>query len=190
MAVKRDLVSIHSAGPQGGKNGSTGLISRLEAALGDKFNIIAPLMPAPERPDIDAWLSQIDQTVSQAKSGAVLVGHSLGGSSILQYLARNPDIWRGKDRFSAIFSIAAPFWGLADWEVTEFSLTEDEVAVLEECKPMHFCHSVDDKIVRFAHCETYLQHFAHADQIRLNTAGHLLLDGDITALIEKILIYA
>ncbi|KZD02314.1 MULTISPECIES: alpha/beta fold hydrolase [unclassified Thalassospira] len=190
MAVLRDLVFIHSAGPQGGNSGSTGLISRLEEALGDEFHIIAPLMPDPERPDIDGWLAEIAKTVSQARSGAVLMGHSLGGSSILQYLARNPQIWRDNNRFAAVFSIAAPFWGLEDWEVTDFSLTEDELAILEGCRPMHFCHSKDDKIVGFAHCETYLQHFPQADQITLNDAGHALSDGDITALIQKIRIYA
>lgn len=190
MTMRRDLVFIHSAGPQGGQNGSSGLISRLNEALGDAFHIIAPAMPDPERPDIDAWLSGIDQAVSQAKSGAVLVGHSLGGSSILQYLARNPEIWRDNNRFTAVFSIAAPFWGLEDWEVTDFALSKDELGVLAHCKPMYFCHSTDDKIVGFSHCQTYLDRLPSANQITLNTAGHMMLDGDIDILIEKILIYA
>ncbi len=190
MTLRRDLVFIHSAGPQDGQKGSSGLISRLNEALGGAYHIIAPAMPDPERPDIDAWLSGIDQAVSQAKSGAVLVGHSLGGSSILQYLARNPEIWRENNRFAAVFSIAAPFWGLEDWEVTDFALSKDELGVLADCNPMHFCHSKDDKIVGFSHCQTYLDRLPNANQITLNTAGHMMLDGDIELLIEKILIYA
>lgn len=187
--MRRDLLFIHSAGPQGGQNGSSGLISRLNDALGDAFHIIAPAMPDPERPDIDAWLSGIDQAVSQAKPGAVLVGHSLGGSSILQYLARNPEIWRDNNRFAAVFSIAAPFWGLEDWEVTDFALSKDELAILADCNPMHFCHSKDDRIVGTEHFQAYVTRLPNADQVILETSGHLLVEGDIQNLIEKIQIY-
>ncbi|RCK49200.1 alpha/beta fold hydrolase [Thalassospira profundimaris] len=188
--MRRDLIFIHSAGPQGGDNGSSRLIERLTSRLGTRFDLIAPDMPDPERPGIDAWLSGVDRVVSKASKGAVLVGHSLGGSVILQYLARNPDIWRENKSLSAVFIVASPFWGLTDWEIDEFTLTEDEVCTLEDCKLMHFCHSRDDRIVGFEHFQAYLDHLPSADAIILESAGHLMLDGDIDRLIKKILIYS
>lgn len=188
--MPRDLIFIHSAGPQGGDNGSNRLVARLETALGDPFRIIVPDMPDPERPDADAWLTGIDQVVSQANPGAVLMGHSLGGSVILQYLARNPDFWRENSQISAVFIAAAPFWGLPDWEIDEFTLTGDEVNALQDCKNLHFCHSRDDNIVGFDHCETYLRHLPQATQIALDSAGHMMTEGDLASMVEKILIHA
>ncbi|WP_033070373.1 alpha/beta fold hydrolase [Thalassospira australica] len=188
--MRRDLIFIHSAGRQGGDNGSTRLLQRLDAALSDRFCIIAPEMPDPERPDIDAWLSRIENTLLQASDGAVLVGHSLGGSTILQYLAGNPDIWRVNNRLSAVFVVAAPFWGLKDWEIDEFVLSANEVAVLSDCKTLCFCHGRDDEIVDFTHCQTYMRHFPHAHQITLDGTGHLMLGGDIAKLVDEIRIYA
>lgn len=187
--MPRNLIFIHSAGPQDGENGSSKLIARLETALADRFHIIAPAMPDPQKPDIDAWLAIIDQTVCGASPGTVLMGHSLGGSSLLQYLARHTDIWRNA-HFPAVLSVAAPFWGLTDWEIPEFRLSESEIAVLRSLNGLHFCHSRDDEIVDFTHCETYLSHFPRARQIVLETAGHLMAHGNIDKLIKDILIYS
>ena len=185
----RDLVFIHSAGPQGGNNGSTRFVARLKDRLGGNFTLSAPAMPDPERPDINQWLGGIEKAVSQAAPGLVLVGHSLGGSTILQFLARNPEIWRENSHLSAVFIIASPFWGLTDWEIDEFTLTKDEVRILGDCKVIHFCHSRDDRIVGFDHFQTYVDHLPAAGKIVLESAGHLLLDGDIDSLVKEILIY-
>ena len=46
--MRRDLIFIHSAGKQGGDDGSSRFLARLEAALDGQFRIFAPEMPTPE----------------------------------------------------------------------------------------------------------------------------------------------
>ncbi|WP_412777768.1 alpha/beta fold hydrolase [Thalassospira lucentensis] len=192
--MRRDLIFIHSAGKQGGDDGSSRFLARLEAALDGQFRIVAPEMPTPERPDVELWLREIDRVVSNSKSdarpGAVLAGHSLGGSTILQYLGRNREIYRDDNWLLAAFSISAPFWGLKDWEVTDFSLSAPEISALQGLKDLYFCHSADDRIVPAEHQDAYADHFPHAGCIRLKSAGHLLSDGDADDLIEKIAAFA
>ena len=155
----RDLIFIHSAGKQDGDDGSSRFLAQLEAALDGQFRIVAPEMPTPERPDVELWLREIDRVVSNSKSdarpGTVLAGHSFGGSTILQYLGRNREIYRDDNWLSAVFSISAPFWGLKDWEVADFALSAPEMAALQGLKDLYFCHSADDRIVPPGHQDAY-----------------------------------
>ncbi|MEQ8284169.1 alpha/beta hydrolase [Thalassospira sp.] len=184
--MHRDFIFIHSAGNQDGQNGSKPFLGRLETALARQFKMIAPDMPDPELPDCTKWLDEIGQALSDLRPGSILLGHSLGGSTILQYLARNPQILGENSSLSAAFIVAAPFWGLEDWEISDFSLSDAEVMTLQDQKSLFFCQSRDDLIVPFAHLDIYAGHFPGATIIALEDAGHSMADGDIDALLEKI----
>lgn len=75
----KQVLFIHSAGPQGEGQGSTGLLQYLERELGSAFQVIAPNMPGPEDPQYPAWKEKLTEELVHLEDGAVLVGHSIGG---------------------------------------------------------------------------------------------------------------
>lgn len=52
---------------------------------------IAPRMPDPKQPNIDAWIAEIARVVGAIDEHTVLVGHSLGSYVLLRYLDDYPD---------------------------------------------------------------------------------------------------
>ncbi len=63
------------------------LKKKLEAAA---VEVHVPAMPDPERPDIDTWALFLKHAVGQADGQTFFVGHSIGGQTILRYLATLP----------------------------------------------------------------------------------------------------
>ncbi len=53
------------------------------------INFIAPALPQADDPEIEAWLSELNQINIDEKS--ILVGHSRGGVAILRWLERQPE---------------------------------------------------------------------------------------------------
>lgn len=47
---------------------------------------VLPTMPDADHPKLDAWLRTVNELVQAAQSPVLLVGHSLGGSTVLRYL--------------------------------------------------------------------------------------------------------
>lgn len=76
---------------------------------------------------------------------------------------------------TAIFLIAAPYWGAEDWEVEEYALRDDFEAHLP-IAPMFFYHSRDDEIVPFTHLAMYGEKLPQATLRELDGRGHQLGD--------------
>ena len=55
--------------------------------LGKGFEVLVPELPDPEAPDIETWVSALAEAVGTPDEQTILVGHSLGGQTILRYLA-------------------------------------------------------------------------------------------------------
>jgi predicted alpha/beta hydrolase family esterase len=102
--MKKQILFIHSAGPQGRGQGSSGLIQFLEKELGDVFDFIHPDMPDPENPTYKEWRSRLRLEFSGLRKDAILVGHSIGGSALLKFLSE--EFVDGP--FSGLFLVAAP----------------------------------------------------------------------------------
>jgi predicted alpha/beta hydrolase family esterase len=115
--MKKQLFFLHSGGPQGKHEGSGELVAWLEAQLGPEYELRHPIMPHPEAPDYEAWKPHLREALSRLHDGAQLIGHSLGGSLLLKYLAEE------KISFSigTLFLVSAPFWGGdEDWQHPAF----------------------------------------------------------------------
>ncbi len=97
---------VHGAG---GPAVSQALLERLGAGL-------TPLtMPDPSAPDAEVWAARLRQALTGAPT--VLVGHSVGGSVVLQVAAHAPPGLCG------VITFGAPCWGAdADWPAGPFSV--------------------------------------------------------------------
>jgi uncharacterized protein len=162
------LLLIHSAGPQADHQGRTDLVAFLRARLSPDYDVRFPIMPHPEQPTYEAWRRQIEHELDASDDGVVLVGHSVGGSVLLKYLAETT---RGFS-VASLFILAAPYWGEPDWQFAEFEFPDDASSKLARFSRVFLYHSRDDEEVPFAHLGRYAHLLPHAVVRELDGFGH------------------
>lgn len=99
--MKKQVLFIHSAGPQGIDQGSCDLIADLKEQLGEVYHVSSPAMPDP---DYALWKAQIANEIEALDEEVLLIGHSLGGSVLLKFLSEEGC----RRTVSGLFLIAAP----------------------------------------------------------------------------------
>ncbi|MBT2569650.1 alpha/beta hydrolase [Planococcus sp. ISL-110] len=170
----KQVLFIHSAGPQEEGQGSAGLLQYLEEELGSAFQVIAPKMPDPEDPQYVEWKNKLKEEIASLDDGAVLVGHSIGGSALLKFLSEEE---LGKS-FAKLITIAAPFWGIdKDWELEDFTLAEDFVSRNSLLPDVVLFHSIGDDIVPYKHLEKYMENLPSAKVRQLSGSDHIFQEG-------------
>ncbi|KKI90135.1 hypothetical protein WQ54_23855 [Bacillus sp. SA1-12] len=172
--MKRHVLFIHSAGPQGLHQGSSSLFAYLQSALGPDHDLRKPELPNPENPEYELWKIKLEQELQMLKGDVILIGHSLGGSVLLKYLSEegcNLEI-------SGFFSIAAPYWGInEDWQRDDFILSENFSTKLPLIPKMYLYHSRHENIVPFAHLEHYIQKLPESNIRVIEGDSHLFQNG-------------
>ena len=169
--MKKQVLFIHGGGP-GLYEADGKLVTALQAALGVEYHIQYPKMPNGENPHYESWKVQIAQDLNALGSNVILVGHSLGGSVLLKYLSEE----NIKISIAGIFLIAAPYWGLEDWEIDEYILREGFPSQLPKGIPIFFYHSHDDEVVPFAHLGMYVEKLPQATIREFKGRGHQFRD--------------
>lgn len=173
-ALAQQVLFIHSAGPQGKHQGSSGLLEYLENELGSAFQVIAPQMPAPEDPKYTQWKKLLNEEIAGLDDGTILVGHSLGGSVLLKFLSEV----ELENTFAKVITIAAPFWGINDeWQLEDFALAENFVSRSSVLPQVVLLHSIGDEIVPFEHLEKYMDNLPGATVRQLAGSDHIFQDG-------------
>ncbi len=172
--MQQQILFIHSAGPQGTDTGSGPLVAALETALGPGFSVVNPPMPNPEDPAYAPWKNQLEQTLAELRGPAILVGHSLGGSVLVKYLAEIASM----PAVAGLFLVAAPYWGGdANWQYDQFLLPEDAGVSLASIRPACLYYTRDDTVVPFAHLALYAALLPQATVRALDGYGHGFING-------------
>src|SRR4030095_2409479 len=83
------------------------LVGSLERALGPDYEIRYPRMPNEADPKYALWKAALKKEFAQLDDDAILVGHSIGATILINVLAQEPPA----SSPSGIFLIAAPFVG-------------------------------------------------------------------------------
>jgi hypothetical protein len=162
--MTQSVLVVHGAGEPRLRQGRVYWEPLLGEELGSGYQVHAPRMPEPTQPTYRTWADCIAQ-VLQATDHPVLVGHSLGASVLLKYVAEadpRPD-------FRGLFLVAAPFWKT---EVAEFALTAEELDRLRALSPLFFYQSRDDEEIGFEHLGKYARALPHATFRELDGRGH------------------
>lgn len=172
--MAQQILFIHSAGPQGEQQGSSGLLQYLENELGPAYQVIAPEMPEPEDPKYKEWREVLKNELAALEDGSVLVGHSIGGSALLKFLSEEE---LGKS-FSKVITIAAPFWGIdEDWQLEDFNLMDDFSSRNSLLPDVILFHSIGDDIVPFTHLQKYMENLPNATVKQLPGNDHIFQAG-------------
>lgn len=168
MGVKQVL--FIQGGGEGGYAADAKLAASLQAALGAAYNVRYPQMPDEDAPDF-GWGHQIDKEIAAIKGEVTLVGHSLGASILLKYLAEN----EVKNQIRGIFLISTPFWGGDEnWQYEGLTLQENFAETLPKDVPIFLYHSRDDEEVNVAHLTMYAKKLPQATIREVASGGHQL----------------
>jgi predicted alpha/beta hydrolase family esterase len=146
------------------------LVDSLRGELGPAYEIRYPVMPNEADPKYAAWRPAIQAELAALAPGAIVVGHSVGGTILINVLAESAP----PSRLGAICLIAAPFIGTGGWETDDFEPEPDLAARLPRDVPIFLYHGRDDEDVPFAHVELYARALPHAQVRRLAGRDHQL----------------
>ena len=111
MAGTRPVLFIQGAGAGVHDDWDSKLFDSLRRELGDGYEVRYPRMPDEEDPNYARWSAAIRRELAALDDGAVLAGHSVGGTILINTLAERPL----QRQFSLIVLIAAPFVGPGGW---------------------------------------------------------------------------
>lgn len=174
------ILFIHGAG-EGAWEADAKLADSLGRQLGPDFAVHIPQMPEEDNPDLTTWAKTIADELEKLGRGALLVGHSFGGSVIARALSDG--IGRN---VGGIFLVSAPFWGGdKDWDLPAAELPPDVAKRFPEGVPIFLYHGTADETVPVAHVERFARLLPQAKVRRLAGRDHQLGE-DLTEVAEDI----
>ena len=170
MHARRQVLFIQGGGTGTHDEWDDKLVDSLRRELGDAWEIRYPRMPAEGDPSDAAWGPAISEAIATLEDGAVVVGHSVGGTLLIHRLAERPPA----ANLAAIVLIAAPFVGVGGWPGEDFELPANLGALLPAGVPVHLFHGLEDDTVPPAHDDLYARAIPQAQLHRLPWRDHQL----------------
>lgn len=174
---------IQGAG-QGAYAADEKLVTSLRHLLGPEYDVHYPAMPHEDDADYETWKAQIARELPALNDPVLLLGHSVGASVLLKYLAEVAV----EKAIAGIFLIATPFWGGDGWRYegfTRLALQAGFAAKLPKGAPIFLYHSRDDEVVPVAHLGLYAQRIPQATIRELDGRRHQL-NNDLSEVAEDI----
>jgi pimeloyl-ACP methyl ester carboxylesterase len=181
MAGTRQILFIQGGGAGAHDEWDIKLSDNLRRELGDAYEVRYPRMPGEDDPSYARWSAAIRHEMTALDDGAVVAGHSVGGSILINALAERPP----ERELRAIVMIAAPFVGVGGWPGDEFELPQDLGARLPLGVPVHVFHGLRDDTVPPSHADLYARVIPQAQLHRLPGRDHQL-DNDLSEVAKAI----
>jgi pimeloyl-ACP methyl ester carboxylesterase len=172
MRKTRQILFIQGGGKGVHDEWDDKLFDDLSRELGDGHDVRYPRMPAEDDPSYARWSAAIRREMADLNDGAVVAGHSVGGTIMIHAIAQQPP----EQEFAAIVLIAAPFVGEGGWPGDEFQLPSDLGARLPRGVPVHVFHGLDDETAPPSHADLYARAIPQAQVHRLPGRDHQLND--------------
>jgi uncharacterized protein len=169
--LKTTILFAHSAGTQYGPGkGSHDLVKYLRACLGKDFKILFPTIEKPNAPAYSKFKRTFKSVFAEIDESVILIGHSLGGSTLLKYLSEEkPDV-----SVLGLFLVSTPYW---ESDMKEFQLERNFQTSLRHIQQIFLYHSKHDKDVPFAHLAFYEEAFKTAVVRKIKGNEHIFSMG-------------
>jgi uncharacterized protein len=165
----RKPVLFVQGGGEGAYEEDAKLAASLRSELGPEFEVRYPKMPDEDEPDYSAWKARITEELAAVGDGAIVVGHSIGASVLIKFLAES----EARQTLAGVFLIAAPFWHDDKvWRWEEVELPKDAGARLAGGPPIAFYHGREDEIVPVSHAGLYARALPQATVRLLDGRNH------------------
>ena len=157
------------------------LVASLERELGSDFEVRYPRMPDEHDPRFAKWKAAIGQEIAKLDDGAILLGHSIGGTILVHALAEQV----AKPRIGAIMLLSAPFVGEGGWPSDDIEPKPDLGELLPDGVPVHLFHGSDDDTAPPAHAGLFAKAIPQAEVHRLPGRNHQL-NNDLAEVAEVV----
>jgi predicted alpha/beta hydrolase family esterase len=170
MTTARQVLFIQGGGAGTHDDWDNKLVESLLRALGEGYEVRYPRMPDEDNPGQAAWSEAIRRELAALADGAVVVGHSVGATLLINALAgQSPGC-----ALAAIVLIAAPFVGEGGWPGDEFELPKNLGTRLPHGVRVHVFHGLRDGTVPPSHADLYAEAIPQALVHRLPGRDHQL----------------
>ena len=113
---------------------------------------------------------------------AVIIGHSLGGSAALQWIANRAPGFRAH----SFLGLAIPHWGPEGWNYSGFCPPDGYAAATTGLGRLILAAALDDEIVEPSHLDLYARDLPQARLFRLADGGHNFSSPSILPLLRAI----
>jgi predicted alpha/beta hydrolase family esterase len=185
MPAKRQLLFVQGGGAGVHDEWDDKLVESLRRELGSGYEIRYPRMPDEDDPRYPAWKATLENELVALADGSVLVGHSIGGTMLVNALAEQTT----KRRFGALFLISAPFVGKGGWSSGDLKSPDDLGGRLPQDMPVHIFHGLEDETAPPSHAEVYARAVPQAGVHLLPGRDHQLNDDlrDVAAAIKALM---
>jgi len=144
------------------------LAKSLQRALGDEYDVRYPQMPDESKPDMQTWKIKITRELEALDGRVMLVGHSMGGATLLKYLSEE----NVAKPIAGLFLLAVPSWDEENWNFDNLKLPRDLGARLLSIPQIFLYHNRDDEIVPFRHRALHATRLPRTIVREGNTGGH------------------
>ena len=174
--MTRQVLFVHGAG-DGAWEADARLAASLTVALGPGYAVRNPQFPDEDEPDYQTWARVIGEELQGLGAGAVLVGHSVGGTMVARALYDGlSGEESGGEGLSGIFLVSTPFWHNDEvWHWPEGELPPDAAARFPHV-PVFLYHGDADEVVPVAHLDMLAGALPQASVRRLAGRNHQLND--------------
>jgi pimeloyl-ACP methyl ester carboxylesterase len=181
MSRRPQVLFIQGGGPGVHDEWDASLVESLTDVLGVGYEVRYPRMPAEDDPSCARWAPAIRREMAALDDGAVVVGHSVGGTVLIHVLSTTPL----HHSLEAIVLLAAPFVGADGWPGDEFELPADLGERLPPGVPVHAFYGLEDQTVPASHADLYARAIPQAVVHPLPGRGHQL-NGDLSPVANSI----
>jgi hypothetical protein len=175
MHIKRQVLFIQGGGERVHDDWDARLVESLRPALGPNYEIRYPRMPDEDDPSYATWKAALEREFATLDDGAILVGHSLGGTILVHTLAEH----QPERQFGAIVLIAAPFVGEGGWASGDWKPQRELGKKLPKGVPIYLYHGLADDTAPPSHAELYAREIPQAHVFRMPERDHQL-NNDLT----------
>ena len=173
--MKRQLLFVQGGGARVHDEWDDKLVESLRRELGLSYEIRYPRMPNEDDPSYAAWSATLQKEFATLNDGAILVGHSIGGTILINVLAEHSP----ERALGAIFLIAAPFVGERGWQPDDWKPQRDIGEKIPAGVPIYVYHGLADDTAPPSHAELYAHAIPQAHLCRLPGRDHQLAPGPL-----------
>jgi pimeloyl-ACP methyl ester carboxylesterase len=181
MTPTRQILFIQGGGAGAHDEWDDKMVESLRRELGGRYEIRYPRMPDEDDPSYARWSAAIRREMADLDDGAVVAGHSVGATILVNALAEQSP----ERELRAIVLIGAPFVGDGGWPSDEFELTSELGARLPPGVQVHVFHGLRDETVPPSHADLYALAIPQAQVHQLPGRDHQL-NNDLSEVAEAI----
>jgi pimeloyl-ACP methyl ester carboxylesterase len=179
--MKHQVLFIQGGGARVHNEWDDKLVASLRRELGASYSVRYPRMPKEDDPNYARWGAAIAKQIASLHDGAILVGHSIGGTIMINSLAENPPA----RKLGAIFLISVPFVGEGGWPPDGWKPQHELGKQLPDGVPIYIYQGLADDTAPPEHADLYARAIPKARVHRLPGRDHQL-NNDLSEIAEAI----